>query len=170
MFYCYFDWFRLRDFFLPKSSWRHLFFGDFRTNVCPLLFQLKLEGMLVLSFRSVLPKNCFLISSGRKWCSHTLVNIFSHNKSVSVFLSFYVPVKSKLQQPPRVTPGHLNLWKIFVQIPPSRGRKAVQMPHHRSIPGDQMPPPSGNFSVAFITLRKLCYILGLIDNTLTCQR
>ena len=29
-------------------------------------------------------------------------------------------------------PGYLNFWKIFVQIPPSRGRKAVQMPHHRS--------------------------------------
>ena len=45
---------------------------------------------------------------------------------------------------------------IFVQIPPSRGRKAVQMPHHRSIPGDQMPPPPGNFAVAVIMLRKLC--------------
>ena len=32
------------------------------------------------------------------------------------------------------------------QIPPSRGRKAVQMPHHRSIPGDQMlPPPRETF-------------------------
>ena len=53
-------------------------------------------------------------------------------------------------------PGYLNFWKIFVQIPPSRGRKVVQMPHHRSIPGDQMPPPPGDFSVAFIMLRKLC--------------
>ena len=72
-----------------------------------------------------------------------------------------VLVKSKLQHPPPwQPPGHLNFWKIFVQIPPSRGRKAVrkavQMPHHRSIPGDQMPPPPGNFSVAFIMLRKLC--------------
>ena len=33
-----------------------------------------------------------------------------------------------------ILPGHLNFWKIFVQIPPSRGQKAVQMPHHRSIP------------------------------------
>ena len=57
---------------------------------------------------------------------------------------------------PGQSPGHLNFWKIFVQIPPSRGRKAVQMPHYRSIPGDQMPPPLGNFSVAFIMLRKLC--------------
>ena len=58
--------------------------------------------------------------------------------------------------PPGQPPVRLNFLKIFVQIPPSRGRKAVQMPHHRSIPGDQMPPPPGNFSVAFIMLRKLC--------------
>ena len=67
-----------------------------------------------------------------------------------------VPVKSKLKHPPGLPPRHLNFWKIFVQIPPSRGRKAVQMPHYRSIPGDQMPPPSGNMSVASIMLRKLC--------------
>ena len=67
------------------------------------------------------------------------------------FVKDYVPVKSKLQHPPGATPGHLNFWKIFVQIPPFRGRKAVQMPHHRSIPGDQMPPPQGNFSVASIS-------------------
>ena len=42
--------------------------------------------------------------------------------------------------PPGQPPGHLNFWKIFVQIPHSRGRKAVQMPHYRSIPGDQIPP------------------------------
>ena len=56
-------------------------------------------------------------------------------------------------------PGHLNFWKIFVQISPSWGRKAVQMPHYycyRSISGDQMSPPPGNFSVASIVLRKLC--------------
>ena len=68
----------------------------------------------------------------------------------------YVPVKSKLKHPPGQPPGHLNFWKIFVQIPPSRGRKAVQIPHYTSIQGDQMPPPSGNFSVASIMLRKLC--------------
>ena len=57
---------------------------------------------------------------------------------------------------PGQPPGHLNFWKIFVPIPPFRGRKAVQMPNHRSIPGYQMPPPPGNFLVAFIMLRKLC--------------
>ena len=72
-------------------------------------------------------------------------------------LIVYVPVKSKLQHPPPPgqPPGICIFCKIFVQIPPSRGRKAVQMPHHRSIPGDQMPPPPGNFSVAFIMFRKL---------------
>ena len=69
----------------------------------------------------------------------------------------YVPVKSKLKHPaPGQPPRHLNFWKIFVQIPPSRGRKAVQMPHHGSTPGDQMRPPMGNFPVASIMLRKLC--------------
>ena len=45
---------------------------------------------------------------------------------------------------------------LFLEIPPSRGCKAVQMPHYRSIPGDQMPSPPGNFSVASVMLRKLC--------------
>ena len=43
-----------------------------------------------------------------------------------------IPVKSKLQHPPQATPGHLNFWEIFFQIPPSPGQK-----------GDQMPPPPG---------------------------
>ena len=79
-----------------------------------------------------------------------------------------VPVKSKLKHPPPPwqPPEHLNFWKIFVQIPPSRGRKAVQMLHYRSIPDDQMPPPPGNLSVASIMLRKTC----MLDNTLTWQR
>ena len=65
----------------------------------------------------------------------------------------YVPVKSKLQHPPGQPPGHLNFWKNFVQIPPSPGRKGVQMP----------PPPGKlpdyfftDFSVAFLMLLKLC--------------
>ena len=51
--------------------------------------------------------------------------------------------------PPRATPGHLYFSQNFCSNSP-------QMPHHRSIPGDQMPPPPGNFSVVFIMLRKLC--------------
>ena len=65
-------------------------------------------------------------------------------------------IEASTSPPPGQPPGCLNFWKIFGQIPPSLGRKAVQMPHHRSIPGDQMPPPLGNFSVAFNMLQKLC--------------
>ena len=65
-------------------------------------------------------------------------------------------IEASTSPPPGQPPGICIFCKIFVQSPPSRGRKAVQMPHHRSIPGDQMPPPPVNFSVAFITLRKLC--------------
>ena len=59
-----------------------------------------------------------------------------------------VPVKSKLQHPP----GHLNFWKISVQITPSLGRKAVQMPP----PPGKLPDYCFNFSVAFIMLLMLC--------------
>ena len=56
----------------------HLFFGNFRLGVLALLFQLKMEGVVVLSFRSFLPLNCFLISSGRK-CS--LLAEVSHDEA-----------------------------------------------------------------------------------------
>ena len=82
------------------------------------------------------------------------------NQIFNLFTTFefrsYVPVKSKLQHPPRATPRAFEFLENFWKIPPSRGRKAVRMPHHRSIPGDQMPPPPGNVSAAFIMLRKLC--------------
>ena len=65
-------------------------------------------------------------------------------------------IEASTSPPPRQPPGHLNFWKIFVQIPPFGGQQAVQMPRDRSIPGDQMPPPPGNFWVAFIMLQKLC--------------
>ena len=57
-----------------------------------------------------------------------------------------------------IPPGHLNFWKIFAQIPPSRSRKAVQMPKLRysTIPGDQMPQPPGNFSVASLLCSGSC--------------
>ena len=41
--------------------------------------------------------------------------------------------------PPGQPPGHLNFWKISVQIPPSPGQIAVQMP-----------PPRGNKPFYFI--------------------
>ena len=55
------------------------------------------------------------------------------NGRLSLIVIPNVPFKSKLQHPPRATPGHLNFWKISVQIPPSPGQTAVQMP-----------PPRGN--------------------------
>ena len=63
-----------------------------------------------------------------------------------------------LNIPTRATPPPraFEFLENFVQIPPSRGLKAVQMPHYRSIPGDRMPPLPGNVWVASIMLRKLC--------------
>ena len=54
-------------------------------------------------------------------------------RSQKIWLQAYVPVKSKLQHPPPplATPGHLNFWKISVQIPPSPSQIAVQMPPPR---------------------------------------
>ena len=57
---------------------------------------------------------------------------------------------------PPSNPRAFEFLENFCSYPPSWGRKAVQMPHYRFIPGDQMPPPLGNFSVASIMLRKLC--------------
>ena len=53
--------------------------------------------------------------------------------------------------PPGQPPGHLNFWKIFVQIPPSPGRKAVQMPP----PLGKFPDYCFNFSVASVMFPKL---------------
>ena len=61
-----------------------------------------------------------------------------------------------------IPPGNLNVWIILVQIPPTLGQKAVQMPCHRFISGYRMLLPLGklrdycfNFSVASIMLLKL---------------
>ena len=65
----------------------------------------------------------------------------------------YVPVKSKLEHPPGSPPGAPRAFEFlenFWKIPPSRGRKAVQMPHYRSIPGDQIPPPPGTFQASAV--------------------
>ena len=48
-----------------------------------------------------------------------LVLLFTNIGSSVCLAANNVPVKLKLQHPPRATPGHLNFWKIFVQIPPS---------------------------------------------------
>ena len=71
-----------------------------------------------------------------------------------------VPVKLKLKHPPfpGQPPGHLNFWKIFVQIPPSKGQKAVQMAHCMSIPGDQMPPTPGKLFSSFYYAPEAVYV------------
>ena len=54
-------------------------------------------------------------------------------------------------------PRHLNFWKIFPQMPPSLGRKAVQMP-----PLGKLPDYCFNFSVASIMLLRLCMLTCFI--------
>ena len=84
----------------------------------------------------------------------TLHGMLTHPWSSNVL------VKSKLKHPPppRATPRHLKFWKIFVQIPHSRGQKAVQ--NNCPIIGPfqviKCPQPPEHFSVASIELRKLC--------------
>ena len=56
---------------------------------------------------------------------------------------------SPLGNPPRV----FQFLKIFCSNPLSRGQKAVQMPHNRSISGDQMPPPPGKLRGCCLTFR-----------------
>ena len=51
-------------------------------------------------------------------------------------------------------PRHLNFWKIFAQMPPSLGRKAVQMPQLGKLPD--------YFSVASIMLLRLCMLTWFI--------
>ena len=56
------------------------------------------------------------------------------------------PVKSKPQHPsPGKVPGHLNFWK----------KKPVQMPRHKSISCDQMPPPPGKLPDYYLTFHWL---------------
>ena len=93
------------------------------------------------------PSPCHTVTS-----SHCCLTPWSKTQCCSfIFCSSpdNVPVKSKLQHPPRQLPGHLNFWKIFVQIPPSLGQKTVHMP-----------PPLGKLPD---------YCLNFSD-TLTCHK
>ena len=59
-----------------------------------------------------------------------------------------VPVKSKLQHPPRATPGHLNFWKNFCSNSPlTRPKSCSNTPPLRKLPDYCF-----NFSVASILL------------------
>ena len=87
------------------------------------------------------------------------VNITASEQCVNTILTVLhgVPCKCTSQiealiSPPGQPPGHLNFWKTFVQIPPSLGRKAVQMPPPLGI----LPDYRFNFSVVSIMLLKLC--------------
>ena len=87
----------------------------------------KLPGVLRLMLRKTRKQRCK--NPGGNWGWEFIVcSLFV---KMLRFVKDYVPVKSKLQHPPGATPGHLNFWEVFVQIPPFWGRKAVQMPHHR---------------------------------------
>ena len=59
-------------------------------------------------------ENCFHFATS--WPSLCLSHLLTPSAST-------IEILSTLTQPP----GHLNFWKIFVQISPSPGRKAVQM-------------------------------------------
>ena len=85
------------------------------------------------------------------------------------FLKSWGPLMYRSNRSLNIPPGHLNFWKIFVQIPSSRGRKAVQMPHHRSIPGDQMSPPRETFQWLLLCSESCVCKHGLIENNLTCH-
>ena len=76
-----------------------------------------------------------------------------------------VCLTSQIEAPtsPRATPSGIWIFgKFFVQIPPSPGRKAVQMPP----PSGKLPDYCLNFSEASMMLLKLCMFKhGLLDNT-----
>ena len=92
--------------------------------------------------RSVIRPVGQLVCPARQSVSKSVSRSISQTTDHSVS---YVPVKSKLQHPPGQPLGHLNFWKIF-----------VQMPHHRSIPGDQMPPTHGKLFGRFLLCSGSC--------------
>ena len=81
-----------------------------------------------------------------------VLNNFSALEASKWFQILYQSNRSFNMPPPGQPPGHLNFWKMFAQIPPSLGRKAVQMPP----PLGKLPDYCFDFSVAFIMLLKLC--------------
>ena len=93
----------------------------------------------------------------------TVERIEENSNDVSVALFIYTIMyqsNRSLNIPPGATPGHLNFCSNSrpPPPPPPRGRKAVQMRHCKSISVDQMPPPSGNFSVASYYAPEAVYV------------
>ena len=50
-----------------------------------------------------------------------------------------------------ISPPPPQAFEIIIQIPPYPSQNAVQMPHTRVYSGDQMPPPRGHFTGAWMT-------------------
>ena len=103
------------------------------------------------------------------WFHNLTKSHFVYEIAVSFTLNIYCLIMYQWNRsfniPPGNPPGILIFEKFFFKFPPPppRGRKAVQMPLHRSIPGDQMPPPPGNFSVAFIVLRREAVYVNMVS-------
>ena len=96
-----------------------------------------------------------MIDSDLSWKNHIDFICHKISKSIGIIakLRHYIPSQIEAStSAPGQPPGHLNFWRIFVQIPPSPGRKAVQMPP----PPGELPDYCFNFSVASIMLLKLC--------------
>ena len=77
-----------------------------------------------------------------------------HRVSPTLFSKYAVLCIGQIEAstcPPGQPPGHLTFLKIIVQIPPSPGQNAVQMPHTMVHSGDQMPPPRGRFTGTKLT-------------------
>ena len=71
-------------------------------------------------------------------------------RRLGIRISFYAPIKWKLQhppgQPPVESPGIWTFEVWVVQIPIPRVKTGVQMPHLKVILGDQMPLPRTNMA------------------------
>ena len=93
-----------------------------------------------------LGRTCSLTEANQLLICTSLKPLFSLFLGLgSTFVFFMYQSNRSFNIPPRQPPlGHLNFWKIFVQIPPTPGRKAVQMPP----PPGRLPYYCFNFSVA----------------------
>ena len=90
------------------------------------------------------------ISSRRneKWLTLISMHQIIHKGQLLLAKFYYnVPVKLKLQHPPLLPSRAFEFLENFCANPPFLSQKAVQMPHRRSISGDQMPPLQENSQI-----------------------
>ena len=122
-------------------------FQNFRQSCVLLTDRIEIHQLQPL----VWPSNllCVMLSGCHWWISIPSVNNTQDWRKFCIGRRVMYQSNRSLSIPTGRPPGHLNFWKIFVKIPPSRGRKAVQMPHYRSIPGDQILPPPGKVFSSF---------------------